>query len=171
MARASRRMAASPNLLPWFETARIAAKCTQAAPAMARLLTVRPSALELAPKPPRLKDSQRAVPHRRAGASNSAHGVAVTPDGVAILGKHVPDLSLFRSCRRRAGQHRRLSGRVPARHGRSWLPARGGRAVARHRGSAFVRAFGARRGEAHGDLPGDPEHAEVERNEDQQAGI
>src|SRR5262245_64915427 len=28
---------------PWFETARIAAKCTQAAPAMARLLTMRPS--------------------------------------------------------------------------------------------------------------------------------
>ena len=45
-ARASRRMAASPNLLPWFETARIAAKCTQAAPAMARLLTMRPSLLE-----------------------------------------------------------------------------------------------------------------------------
>jgi hypothetical protein len=39
-------MAASPNLLPWFETARIAAKCTQAAPAMARLLTMRPSVLE-----------------------------------------------------------------------------------------------------------------------------
>jgi hypothetical protein len=35
-------MAASPNLLPWFETARIAAKFTQAAPAMARLLTMRP---------------------------------------------------------------------------------------------------------------------------------
>src|SRR5690349_24015317 len=45
MARASRRMAASPNLPPWFETARIAAKCTQAAPAMARLLTMRPSVL------------------------------------------------------------------------------------------------------------------------------
>src|SRR5262245_55932168 len=43
MARASRRMAASPNLLPWFETARIAAERTQAAPAMARLLTMRPS--------------------------------------------------------------------------------------------------------------------------------
>src|SRR5262245_7626669 len=54
-ARASRRMAANPNLLPWFETARIAAKCTQAAPAMARLLTMRPSALELVPK---LKDLQ-----------------------------------------------------------------------------------------------------------------
>jgi len=39
-------MAASLNLLPWFETARIAAKCTQAAPAMARLLTMRPSVLE-----------------------------------------------------------------------------------------------------------------------------
>jgi hypothetical protein len=39
-------MAASPNLLPWFETARIAAKCTQAAPAMTRLLTMRPSVLE-----------------------------------------------------------------------------------------------------------------------------
>src|SRR5690242_10535748 len=38
-------MAASPNLPPWFETARIAAKCTQAAPAMARLLTMRPSVL------------------------------------------------------------------------------------------------------------------------------
>jgi hypothetical protein len=38
-------MAASPNLPPWFETARIAAKCTQAAPAMARLLTMRPNAL------------------------------------------------------------------------------------------------------------------------------
>src|SRR5882762_1967797 len=38
-------MAASPNLLPWFETARIAAKCTQAAPAMARPLTMRPSVL------------------------------------------------------------------------------------------------------------------------------
>jgi hypothetical protein len=38
-------MAASPNLLPWFETARIAAKCTQAAPAMARLLTMRPGVL------------------------------------------------------------------------------------------------------------------------------
>src|SRR5689334_10873696 len=46
MARASRRMAASPNLPPWFETARIAAKCTQAAPAMARLLTMRPSVLD-----------------------------------------------------------------------------------------------------------------------------
>jgi len=41
-------MAASPNALPWFETARIAAKCTQAAPAMARLLTMRPSLVELA---------------------------------------------------------------------------------------------------------------------------
>src|SRR5262245_66508029 len=40
-ARASRRMAASPNLLPWFETARYA-----------RLLTMRPSVLELAPKSP-----------------------------------------------------------------------------------------------------------------------
>ena len=39
-------MAATSNLLPWFETARIAAKCTQAAPAMARLLTMGPSALE-----------------------------------------------------------------------------------------------------------------------------
>jgi hypothetical protein len=38
-------MAASPNLLPWFETARIAAKYTQAAPAMARLLTMRPRLL------------------------------------------------------------------------------------------------------------------------------
>src|SRR4051794_14547686 len=38
-------MAASTNLPPWFETARIAAKCTQAAPAMARLLTIRPSVL------------------------------------------------------------------------------------------------------------------------------
>jgi hypothetical protein len=38
-------MAASPNLQPWFETARIAAKFTQAAPAMARLLTMRPSVL------------------------------------------------------------------------------------------------------------------------------
>src|SRR5689334_5542459 len=45
MARASRRMAARPNLPPWFETARIAAKCTPAAPAMARLLTMRPSVL------------------------------------------------------------------------------------------------------------------------------
>src|SRR5262245_25262260 len=45
-ARASRRMAASPNSLPWLETARIAAKCTQAAPAMARLLTMRPGVLE-----------------------------------------------------------------------------------------------------------------------------
>jgi hypothetical protein len=35
MAKASRRMAASPNLLPWFETARYA-----------RLLTMRPSVLE-----------------------------------------------------------------------------------------------------------------------------
>src|SRR5262245_29190669 len=35
-ARASRRMAASPNLLPWFETARCA-----------RLLTMRPSVLEV----------------------------------------------------------------------------------------------------------------------------
>jgi hypothetical protein len=40
-------MVASPNLLPWFETAHIAAKFTQAAPAMARLLTMRPSVLEL----------------------------------------------------------------------------------------------------------------------------
>jgi hypothetical protein len=38
-------MATSPNLPPWFETARIAAKCTQAAPAVARLLTMRPSVL------------------------------------------------------------------------------------------------------------------------------
>jgi len=38
-------MAASPNLPPWFETARIAAKCTQAAPAMARLLIMRPGVL------------------------------------------------------------------------------------------------------------------------------
>src|SRR5262245_23406390 len=53
MARASRRMAASLNLLPWFETARIAAKCTQAAPAMAHLLTMRPSVLERdTPEPP-----------------------------------------------------------------------------------------------------------------------
>jgi len=51
-------MAASPNLLPWFETARIAAKCTQAAPAMARLLTMRPSVLERAPKSLKSKDSQ-----------------------------------------------------------------------------------------------------------------
>src|SRR5215470_8484498 len=42
-ARASRRMAASPNLLPWFETARYA-----------RLLTMRPSVLELAPKSPKV---------------------------------------------------------------------------------------------------------------------
>jgi tripartite-type tricarboxylate transporter receptor subunit TctC len=46
-------MAASPNLLPWFETARIAAKCTQAAPAMARLLTMRPSVVEPMPKSPK----------------------------------------------------------------------------------------------------------------------
>jgi hypothetical protein len=38
-------MAASPNPLPWFETARIVAKYTQAAPAMAHLLTMRPSVL------------------------------------------------------------------------------------------------------------------------------
>jgi hypothetical protein len=42
-------MAANPNLLPWFETARIAAKCTPAAPAMARLLTMRLSVLETLP--------------------------------------------------------------------------------------------------------------------------
>jgi hypothetical protein len=48
-------MAASPNLVPWFETARYAAKCTQAAPAMARLLTMRPSVLELARKSPRIE--------------------------------------------------------------------------------------------------------------------
>jgi hypothetical protein len=40
-------MAANPNLLPGFETARIAAKCTQAAPATARLLTMRPGVLAL----------------------------------------------------------------------------------------------------------------------------
>ena len=51
MARASRRMAASPNLLPWFETARIAAKCTQAAPAMACLLTMRLNVWDPAPDP------------------------------------------------------------------------------------------------------------------------
>jgi hypothetical protein len=39
-------MAANLNLLPWFETARITAKCTQAAFAMARLLTMRLSVLE-----------------------------------------------------------------------------------------------------------------------------
>jgi hypothetical protein len=43
-------MAASTNPLPWFETARIAAKCTQAAPAMARLLTMRPNVLKLLPR-------------------------------------------------------------------------------------------------------------------------
>jgi tripartite-type tricarboxylate transporter receptor subunit TctC len=46
-------MAASLNLLPWFETARIAAKCTQAAPAMARLLTMRQSVVEPVPKSPK----------------------------------------------------------------------------------------------------------------------
>src|SRR2546423_441010 len=50
-------MAASPKPLPWFETARIAAKWTRAAPAMARLLTMRPSVLN-ACQIPRLKDSQ-----------------------------------------------------------------------------------------------------------------
>jgi len=43
-------MAANTNLLPWFETARIAAKCTQAAPAMASLLTMRPRGAACAPK-------------------------------------------------------------------------------------------------------------------------
>src|SRR5215510_5980715 len=56
MARASRRMAPSPNLLPWFETARIAAKCTQAAPAMACLLTMRLRVGTRA-RPPKLKGS------------------------------------------------------------------------------------------------------------------
>src|SRR5262245_38541397 len=46
-ARASRRMAASPSLLPWFETARDA-----------RLLTMRPSVLELAPNRQESKGSQ-----------------------------------------------------------------------------------------------------------------
>src|SRR5215470_524238 len=59
MARASRRMAASLSLRPWFETARIAAKCTQAAPAMARLLTMRQSVLELCTWPERRPRSSR----------------------------------------------------------------------------------------------------------------
>ena len=54
-------MAASPNLLPWFETARIAAKCTQAAPAMARLLTMRPSVLELGTHPSGASDNYSAL--------------------------------------------------------------------------------------------------------------
>jgi len=36
-------MTANPSLLPWFETARIAAKCTRVASVVARLLTMRPS--------------------------------------------------------------------------------------------------------------------------------
>jgi hypothetical protein len=40
-------MAANLNLLPWFETARYA-----------RLLTMRPSVLELAPRSPKIEKSQ-----------------------------------------------------------------------------------------------------------------
>ena len=62
-------MAASSNLLPWFETARIAVKCTQVAPAMARLLTMRPSVLERDTHP---EEAKRALPRPRMRSRNPA---------------------------------------------------------------------------------------------------